>query len=191
MFFTSIANFWKSPLSPFRPAFSFFLVISDRRRLVLFQYHPTVSIINSGVIPMAEAVGLAASIGGLVGITSQVCKSCYNYYSEVMNAQADIQRFVSEISSLAGLLKPLSTPAQAIKILDSDPIWQLVQQCKEMLEKFQGEVELQRQPKKLSDRISQKFRMTSLKWPFKKEDTQKGIQQIERLKSTVALKLQM
>ena len=143
---------------------------------------------------MAEAVGLAASIGGLVGIASQVCKLCHNYYSEVMNAQADIQQFVSEISSLAGLLEPLSTPAQANKISpvsDSVPIWQLVHQCKEMLEKFQGELELQRQPKKLSDSIAQKFQMTSLKWPFKKEDTQKGIQQTERLKSTVTLKLQM
>ena len=140
---------------------------------------------------MAEAVGLAASIGGPVTIASKVSMLCYNYFSDVVNAQKDIHHLVSEISSLAKILAPLSTPAQANKISDSDPIWQLVQQCKEMLEKFQGEVELQRQPKKLSDRISQKFRMTSLKWPFKREDTQKGIQQIERLKSTVALKLQM
>ena len=143
---------------------------------------------------MAEAVGLAASIGGLVGIASKVSVLCYNYFSEVMNAQEDIQQLVSEISSLAKLLEPLSTPAQASKISrtsDSDSIMQLVQQCKEMLERVQGELELQRQRNKLSDRIAQKLRMTSLKWPFKKEETQKGIQQIERLKATVGLRLQM
>ena len=142
---------------------------------------------------MAEAVGVVASIGGPVAIASKVTMLCYNYFSEAVNAQ-DIQQLVSEISSLAKILAPLSTPAQVNKIsraLDSDSILQLVQQCKEMLEKLQGELELQSQPKKLSDRIAQNFRMTSLKWPFKREDTQKGIQQIERLKSTVALKLQM
>ena len=141
-----------------------------------------------------DAVGLAASIGGLLGIASKVSLLCYSYFSEVMNAQEDIQQLVSEISSLAELLEPLSTPAQAGKISrtsDSDSILQLVQQCKEMLEKLQGELELQRQPNRLSDRIAQRLRMTSLKWPFKKEDTRRGIQQIERLKSTVVLKLQM
>ena len=96
---------------------------------------------------MAEVVGLAGSIGGLVGVASQVCRLCYGYFSEVMNAQEDIQQFVSEISSLAGLLEPLSTPAQASRIsrtADSDSILQLVQQCKVMLEKLQGELELQR-----------------------------------------------
>ena len=141
-----------------------------------------------------DAVGLAASIGGLLGIASKVSLLCYSYFSEVMNAQEDIQQLVSEISSLAELLEPLSTPAQAGKIsrtLDSDSILQLVQQCKDMLEKLQGELEIQCHPNKLSGRIAQRLRMTSLKWPFKKVDTQKGIQQIERLKSTVALKLQM
>ena len=142
---------------------------------------------------MAEVVGLAASIGALVGIASQVCRLC-NYFSEVINAQEDIQQFVSEISSLAKVLEPLSTPAQASKISptsDSDSILQLVRQCEELLEKLQGELELQRQPNKPFDRMARKLRMTSLKWPFKKEDTQKGLQRIERLKSTVALKLQM
>ena len=111
-----------------------------------------------------------------------------------MNAQEDIQQLVSEISSLAKLLEPLSTPAQASKIsptADSNSILQLVQQCKEMLDKLRGKLELQRKPNKQPDRVAQKFQMTSLKWPFKKEDTQNGIQQIERLKSTIVLKLQM
>ena len=140
---------------------------------------------------MAEAAGLAASIGGLATIASQVCKLCYDYFSDVVNAQADIKQFVSELSSLAKLLEPLSQGSRISPTSDSDSILQLLQQCKEMLEKLQGELELQRQRNKLSDRIAQKLRITSLKWPFKKEETQKGIQQIERLKATVGLKLHM
>ena len=136
---------------------------------------------------MAEAVGLAASIGGLATIATQVCKLCYDYFSDVVNAQEEIKKFVSELSSLAKLLEPLSQDSKISATSDSDSILQLV----EMLEKLRGELELQRQPNKQSDRIAHKFRMASLKWPFKKEDTQKGIQQIERLKSNVTLKLQM
>ena len=140
---------------------------------------------------MAEAVGLAASIGGLATIATQVCKLCYDYFSDAVNAQADIKQFVSELSSLAKLLEPLSRGSGISPASDSDSILQLLQQCKEMLEKLQGELELQRQRNKLSDRIARKLRITSLKWPFKKEETQKGIQQIERLKATVGLKLHM
>ena len=91
-----------------------------------------------------EAVGLADSIGGLVCIASQVCRLCYNYFSEVMNAQADIKQFVSELSSLAKLLEPLSQGSRISPTSDSDTILQLLQQCKEMLEELQGELELQR-----------------------------------------------
>ena len=102
-------------------------------------YGLTVSIVSSGVISMAEALGVVASIGGLAAIASKVTMLCYNYFSEAVNAQEDIQQLVSEISSLAKILAPLSTPAQAniiSRALDSDSILQLVQQCKEMLGKL-------------------------------------------------------
>ena len=120
---------------------------------------------------MAGAVGLAASIDGLATIASQVCKLCYDYFSDVVNVQADMKQFVSELSSLARLLEPLSQDSTISPTSDSDSILQLVQQCKKMLEKLQGELELQRQPNKRSGRMAENLRMTSLKWPFKKEDT--------------------
>ena len=146
---------------------------------------------------MAEAaVGLAASIGGLVGIALKVSKLCYNHYGEVVNAQEDIKQLATEISSLSRLLEPLSKPAEASKILqtsdsDSDSISELVRQCTEML------AELQCKLQHLPDSKTQRFlsflgaSKGSLKWPFKKEGTLERIQKIERLKSAVALKLQM
>ena len=140
-------------------------------------------------------MGLAASIIGLVAVASKVSKLCYSYCSEVMNAREDIQQLVSEVSSLASLLQPLSTPAEARKFLqtsDSDPISQIVHQCTEVLEQLQGE--LQSQLNKQSDSKTRKLVGSvkiSLKWPFKKEDTQTRIQKIERLKTTVTLKLQL
>ena len=104
-------------------------------------------------------------------------------------------QLVSKISSLASLLEPFSTPAEASKIpqtSDSDSMSQLVHQCTEVLEQLQGE--LQCQLNKQSDRKTRDFvgcLKISPKWPFKKEGTQKRIQKIEQLKTTVTLKLQL
>ena len=73
---------------------------------------------------MADAVGLAGSIAGLIGIAAQVSNLLYGYYGEAKDAPEDINELASEISSLAGLLKPLSTAAEASRISQSpDSEW--------------------------------------------------------------------
>ena len=147
---------------------------------------------------MAEAVGLAASIGGLATIASEVSKLCYSYFGDVVNARKDVEQLASEISSLASLLERLSTPAEASRVSqasDSGPASQLVRECtkmSEMLKKFQDELQCQ-----LNKRSGSKLRNLAsstkarLKWPFRKKDTQERIQKIERLKETFALELQL
>ena len=144
---------------------------------------------------MAEAVGLAASIGGLATIASEVSKLCHIYFSEVMNARKDVEKLVSEISSLASLLERLSTPAEAGRVSGSGSVSQLVRECteiSEMLEKLQSELQCQ-----LNKQSDNKFRnlvgslKARLKWPFKKMDTQERIQKIERLKGTFTLELHL
>lgn len=149
---------------------------------------------------MAEAVGLAASIAGLVGVALKVTKLCHEHFREAMNAQKEIEQLVSEISLLANLLEPLSTPAEATKISptsDSDPISQLLQQCTEMLAYLQGELQHLSNTGGKPDSKTQRFlnfvgsSKGSLKWPFKKKDVQERVQNIERLKTAVTLNLQM
>ena len=143
---------------------------------------------------MADPVGLAASIVGLATAALKVSKLCNNYRSEAMGARGDIGQLVSEITSLASLLGPLSMLAEDSRISqtsDSDMISQLVHQCTEMEQLLD---ELQCQLNKQSDsttRNRMQSLKTSLKWPFKKEETQNRIQKIERLKTTVTLKLQL
>ena len=143
---------------------------------------------------MADAVGLAASIVGLAAAALKVSKLCHDYHGEAMNAREDIKQLVSEISSLASLLGPLSLLAQDSRISqtsDSDLISQLEHQCTEMkqlLDKL--ECQLNKQPDSKPRNRMQPFK-ASLRWPFKKEETQNRIQKIERLKTTVTLKLQL
>ena len=142
---------------------------------------------------MAEAVGLAASIVGLITIASKVTKLC-SYFSEATNAREDIKQLISEVSSLADLLEPLSAPAEASRISqspDSDSMSQLVNQFTEILEQLQGELQAQVKKSDSKTRNLVGSLKTSLKWPFKKEDTRDRIQKIERLKTALSLKLQL
>ena len=144
---------------------------------------------------MADAVGLAGSIAGLIGIAAQVSNLLYGYYGEAKDAPEDINELASEISSLAGLLKPLSTAAEASRISQgSDSEWlpQLEKDFREILERLKSKL-----PRQISEQSSNRARMAmrSLKirltWPFKKEDIRKQIQKIERLKTLVNVKLQL
>ena len=138
---------------------------------------------------MAEAVGLAASIAGLITIALKISELC-DYYSEATNAREDMQQLISEISSLASMLEPLSTPAEARKFSQtaSDSMSQLVDQCTEMLEQLEDE--LRHKLNKQTDSKTQNVRV-SLKWPFKKEDTWVRIRKVERMKIALILKLQL
>ena len=146
---------------------------------------------------MAEVAGLVASITGIVGFAAKVCNLCYGYYGEVKDAQDDINRLTTEISSLADMLEPLSRPAEASRILqtpdsDSDSMSQLVHKFTEILKQLQDELQPQID-KQSHGRIQKAVRSVRARfmWPFKKADNQRRIQEIERLKTSVILKLQL
>ena len=160
-----------------------------RRRNTPGRCSPTVS---SVVVPMAD---LAASIVGLVGFAAQVSKLLYGYYGEAKNAPEDIKQLASEISTLAGLLEPLSKAAEASRISqtpDSEWMSQLVHEFTKILEELKSEL-----PCQISEQSGGKTRkvmrsfIARLAWPFKREDIQKQIQKVERLKTTVTVKLQL
>lgn len=141
---------------------------------------------------MAEAVGLAGSIAGLVTIAFQVSKAGYEYIGSVKNAQADVKELFNEISSLKKILEPLQKPEEASKLADtpeSDPAAPLLAECERFLVKLNDGL----QPKGRSQRLFGTLRLSknSLKWPFKEKETRKGLDMIQRLKGTVVLKLQM
>lgn len=131
---------------------------------------------------MAEAVGLAASIAGLVAIASSISKALRAYVSEVANARKDIERLISEISLLAEQLEPLSTPIGIRSISNTGLISQLVGECTSVLGPLKEK--LQRQSKGRS------HGMMHLKWPRQKMDFLEEIEKIRRLKDALILGLQ-
>ena len=131
---------------------------------------------------MAEAVGLVASIAGLVAIASSISKALHAYVSEVVNARKDIRQLISEISPLAEQLELLSTHIGTCSISNPDLILQLVGECTSVLGPLKEK--LQRQSEGRS------HGMMHLKWPRQKMDFLEGIEKIRRLKDALILGLQ-
>ena len=141
---------------------------------------------------MAE---LAGSIVGLVGFAAKVSNLCYGYYGEVKDAPEDIKKLATEISSLAGLLERLLPTAEASKISqssDSDWMPQLVHEFREILEELQRKLpsRINKQSGSGIGRLSRSLGARVI-WPFKKEAIRGQIQKIERMKTTITLKLQL
>ena len=144
---------------------------------------------------MAEAVGLAASIVGLVSLAGRVSRLCYSYCGEAKNAPEDIKILATEISSLAELLEQHLTTAEvcdAPQTSSSDWRPQLVDEFIEILQEIRSKL-----PSQINEQSGSKTRIvvgslkTSLIWPFKKKATRRQIQKIEQMKATIALKLQL
>lgn len=54
---------------------------------------------------MAEAIGLAASLGGLISLGLSVCDGLVSYYSSYKSAETDIQLLCEEVNNLTQILQ--------------------------------------------------------------------------------------
>lgn len=143
---------------------------------------------------MAEAVGLCASIAGLATLAFQISKVGYEYINGVQNARSDIKQLVEEVTNLGKLLEQLQHMEEAGDLADtsaSDPLSLLQTECKQFLIPLKAKIG--GSPKKRSSRTLSMLGISksNLKWPFKENETRKEIERIERLKSTVSMRMQM
>lgn len=144
---------------------------------------------------MAEAVGLCASIAGLASLAFQISKVGYEYINGIQNARSDIKQLVEEVTNLGKLLEQLQHMEEAGDLADtsssSDPLSLLQAECKQFLIPLKAKIG--GSPKRRSFRALSMLGISksSLKWPFKENETRKEIERIERLKSTVSMRMQM
>ncbi|KPM44161.1 hypothetical protein AK830_g2367 [Neonectria ditissima] len=120
---------------------------------------------------MAEAIGLAASIAGLVQLTGAVFKLVTKFCKEARDAPAKVQDLATQTRDLAGVLENLRLLASSLEITDSNPSLKLqhLDSCAETLGaissklvKAQEDFDSGKAAKRLSRR---------LKWPFSLSDT--------------------
>jgi hypothetical protein len=138
---------------------------------------------------MAEALGLAASVIAVIDLSTKVALWCSEYYANVKNARADIERLQGEAQRLKEALEqvqvlcngPNSTKLQASQILCGG-----VKDCR---------IQLARLHTKLEPRTRQKVMSScgirALKWPLKSNEVDRIMEKLGRCRNNISFKLQV
>lgn len=138
---------------------------------------------------MADPLGVAASLIGVIGLVGKVISLGYQIYQhcgDVKQASKDIQKLMNELHSLTPVLVALQDYAVAnpqsvtLQLLagENGPLWE----C---------DRELQGLKQKLKPEKGWKGKVDILKWPLKEKETSRHISVIERQKNLFSLALTM
>ncbi|KAF4965524.1 hypothetical protein FSARC_6704 [Fusarium sarcochroum] len=120
---------------------------------------------------MAEAVGLAASIAGLVQLTGSVFKLVTKFCKEAKDAPSKAQELATQARELAGILENLRLLATSLETRDPDCSLktQYLDSCQQTLDGIH--VKLEKAQDDFESGKSGKRFLRRLKWPFSLSDT--------------------
>lgn len=134
-----------------------------------------------------EALGIAANVIAVVGLTAQVLSLCQEYVSNVKNAQEDIERLINEVEALRGVLtgvENLVTSRDGTELSTLGSLDEPIKQCSAELERIKTRLT----PKPLRKAMS-RVGIRALKWPFKKGAVDRSINDLQRYKMTLSIAL--
>ncbi|CAJ0554543.1 Ff.00g130560.m01.CDS01 [Fusarium sp. VM40] len=138
---------------------------------------------------MAEAVGLAASIAGLVQLTGSVFKLVTKFCREAKDAPSKAQELATQTRELAGIFENLRLLASALETESSNPSLKThhLDSCQRTLDeinttlnKAQADFDSGKSAKRFSRR---------LKWPFSLSETKDLVSDLANHRATVQLAL--
>ncbi|KAF5981885.1 hypothetical protein FCOIX_4024 [Fusarium coicis] len=138
---------------------------------------------------MAEAIGLAASIAGLVQLTGSVFKQLTKFYKEAKDAPSKAQDLATQTRDLAGIFENLRLLASALEERDSNPALkpQHLESCQKTLNEINSRLE-----KALSDfdggKSARRF-VRRLKWPFSLQETKDLVAELANHRANLQLAL--
>lgn len=130
---------------------------------------------------------IAASIIAVIQLAGTVVSICGGYIKEVKDARDDISALQQSAKSLEGALQSLKELSHSpsdrglptLQILHSD-----IANCMSVLITLEEKIN----PGK---KIMRRLGLRSLKWPLKRQEVAKAIQDLERYKSSFTLHLQI
>ena len=127
---------------------------------------------------MAELVGLASAIAGLVTLVGQVAKLSYSFLSDIRGASKSQKLYLQEISALTEVL--LRTEhALDIQELDafrsSSILTNTLQNCQELLISLKSSLEAATESGSRIERLK-----SSLKWPFDEKEVKRLVEMLHR-----------
>ncbi|KAF5559913.1 hypothetical protein FNAPI_4493 [Fusarium napiforme] len=138
---------------------------------------------------MAEAIGLAASIAGLVQLTGSVFKLLTKFCKEAKDAPSKAQDLATQTRDLAGLFENLRLLASALEERDSNPALkpQHLESCQQTLNEINSKLD-----KALSGfdggKSARRF-VRRLKWPFSLQETKDLVADLANHRANLQLAL--
>lgn len=134
---------------------------------------------------MAEALGVASSIAGLVSLADTVVRLGYKYIRDVKDAERSVQNLVKEVNNLSGVLHSLENVAQALEAQDTS-----VHSSSKIKHLYSCQTTLEKMTEQLQKAIPEvKSTSQKLKWPFKKAVTSELLEEIQSHKLTMDMAL--
>ncbi|KOS44725.1 hypothetical protein ACN38_g4304 [Penicillium nordicum] len=136
-----------------------------------------------------DGLSNAASIIAAIQVAGSVMKICVTYLNEVKDAKNDIHRLRLEVASLTVLLEKVSKVLHNPDGIELSASKMLVDGMNDCLSTLTG-LDKRIDPGNRS-KIMTKWGIRALKWPLKKEELRKVVQDIERCKTALNLALQV
>nr|RBQ93950.1 hypothetical protein FVER53263_13373 [Fusarium verticillioides] len=138
---------------------------------------------------MAEAIGLAASIAGLVQLTGSVFKLLTKFCKEAKDAPSKAQDLATQTRDLAGIFENLRLLASALEERESNPALkpQHLESCQKILNEISSKLD-----NALSDfdggKSARRF-VRRLKWPFSVQETKDLVAELANHRANLQLAL--
>ncbi|KAJ5216310.1 uncharacterized protein N7498_002717 [Penicillium cinerascens] len=136
-----------------------------------------------------DGVSNAASIIAVIQLAGTVLTTCVTYFNEVKDAKNDIHRLHLEVASLTGLLNKVSELLHSPDGTDLSASKMMVDsmnECFSTLTALDKRIDPGNRHK-----IMTKWGIRALKWPLKKDELRKTVEDIERCKTALNLALQV
>ncbi|KAH6714163.1 hypothetical protein BKA61DRAFT_56426 [Leptodontidium sp. MPI-SDFR-AT-0119] len=137
---------------------------------------------------MAEALGVAASISGLITIADIVVRRGYAFIKDVKDAGENVEKLVLEVNLLFGILHSLKIVVEQLEqdASNLDPTMQIhwIEPCYQTLLKIQTHLQKAMAGESMTS-------TEKMKWPLRKSATKELLGEIERHKLTITVALSM
>jgi hypothetical protein len=137
---------------------------------------------------MADPLSITASIIAVIQVTSKVVSLCYDYRAGLKNAPKEIKQFTDEIvsfrDSLESILKLVEAEDEASTQLSTLKLFTkadgILLTCKSEMTELEND---------LKPATGIRGVARSLKWPYAKAETEKRVERLGWLKSSLTLAL--
>ena len=133
---------------------------------------------------MADVLGVAASVAGLMTIADSIVRKGFKLIKDVKEAEKSVERLVEEVNNLSGVLHSLNNVVERIEedgwVIDPSTRIHYIESCYKTLKKIQDHLDAAVPATPVS-------RGEKLKWPLKKARTKELLDEIERHKATMSL----